>query len=110
MKRRITLFTTLLLGLLDPAKGADPLYDVVVYGDSSGAVVAAIDAKRHGRSVILVNPTGFPGGMSASGLGATDFLGKQGSLVAKAYGKDFVRPEAYKPSAKPAQSPQRKKP
>ena len=73
-------------------------HDVVVYGDSSGAVVAAISAKREGRSVIWVNPTGFPGGMSASGLGATDFLGKQGTFggiaaefyrgVAAAYGTD----------------------
>ncbi len=80
---------------------SEPVHDVVVYGDSSGAVVAAISAKREGRSVIWINPTGFPGGMSASGLGATDFLGKQGTFggiaaefyrgVAAAYGTDFVR-------------------
>ena len=58
-----------------PAPAPASLHDVVVYGDSSGAVVAAIAAKREGRSVIWVNPTGFPGGMSSSGLGATDFLG-----------------------------------
>jgi hypothetical protein len=79
----------------------EPLYDIVVYGDSSGAVTAAMDAKRRGHSVILLNPTGFPGGMSASGLGATDFLGRQNTFggisaefykgVAAAYGKDFVR-------------------
>lgn len=84
-----------------PAQGAVLSHDVVVYGDSSGAVVAAIAAKREGRSVIWVNPTGFPGGMSASGLGATDFLGRQNTFggiasefyaaVAKAYGADFVR-------------------
>lgn len=78
-----------------------PLYDIVVYGDSSGAVTAAIDAKRRGHSVILVNPVSFPGGMSASGLGATDFLGRRNTFggfasefydgVAAAYGKDFVR-------------------
>ncbi len=76
-------------------------YDIVVYGDSSGAVSAAIDAKRRGHSVILVNPTAFLGGMSASGLGATDFLGRQNTFggiaaefyqgVAEAYGKEFVR-------------------
>lgn len=79
----------------------NPLYDIVVYGDSSGAVTAAIDAKRRGLSVILVNPTAFPGGMSASGLGATDFLGRRGTFggiasefydaVAEAYGADYVR-------------------
>jgi len=104
MKRRIALLATLLPGISALANGVEdaaPLYDVVVYGDSSGAVVAAVAAKREGLSVILVNPTGFPGGMSTSGLGATDFLGRQGSfggiasefyvLVAKAYGMDFVR-------------------
>ena len=76
-------------------------HDVVVYGDSSGAVVAAISAKREGRSVIWINPTGFPGGMTASGLGATDFLGYRNTFggiasefyegVAKEYGATFVR-------------------
>ncbi len=71
------------------------------YGDSSGAVIAAVAAKREGHSVILVNPTGSPGGMSASGLGATDFLGKRGSFggiasefydaIAAAYGTDYIR-------------------
>ncbi len=78
-----------------------PQYDVVVYGDSSGAVIAAVAAKRQGNSVVLVNPTGFLGGMSASGLGATDFLGRRGTFggiasefydgVAAAYGTDYVR-------------------
>ncbi len=77
------------------------VYDIVVYGDSSGAVTAAIDAKRRGLSVIMVNPTAFPGGMSASGLGATDFLGRRNTFggiasefydgVAAAYGQEFVR-------------------
>ncbi|MHB8897178.1 MAG: FAD-dependent oxidoreductase [Thermoguttaceae bacterium] len=84
-----------------PASKAGLVHDVVVYGDSSGAVVAAIAAKRQGRSVIWLNPTGFPGGMSASGLGATDFLGRQNTFggiasefykgVAAAYGVSFVR-------------------
>lgn len=77
------------------------MHDVVVYGDSSGAAIAAIAAKRAGRSVIWLNPTSFVGGMSASGLGATDFLGYRSTFggiasefydgVAKAYGKSSVR-------------------
>ncbi len=79
----------------------DSPHDIVVYGDSSGAVVAAISAKREGRSVVWVNPTSFPGGMSSSGLGATDFLSYRSTFggiasefydgVAKAYGTNFVR-------------------
>jgi hypothetical protein len=81
--------------------GKAAVYDVVVYGDSSGAVIAAIAAKREGRSAILVNPTGFPGGMSASGLGATDFLGRRSTFggitsefydgIAAAYGTNHIR-------------------
>ncbi len=85
----------------EPSKSRQPIYDLVVYGDSSGAVVAAVAAKREGRSVILVNPTGFLGGMSASGLGATDFLGKRATFggiasefydaIAGAYGAKYIR-------------------
>lgn len=111
MKHLVRISAAILtLHLLAGARGAEataspakpePIYDVVVYGDSSGAVVAAISAKREGRSVILVNPTGFPGGMTSSGLGATDFLGYRNTFggiasefydgVAKAYGTGFVR-------------------
>jgi hypothetical protein len=98
----LILSTLMLSGTLHAQRS----YDIVVYGDSSGAVTAAIDAKRRGLSVILVNPTSFPGGMSASGLGATDFLGRQNTFggiagefyqgVARAYGKNFVR--SFEPS------------
>ncbi len=97
------LASTTLVQLGNAASPASdsPVYDIVVYGDSSGAVTAAIAAKREGRSVILVNPDRFLGGMSSSGLGATDF-GRGRSVIggiasefyeaiAAAYGKDFVR-------------------
>ena len=80
---------------------ASVVHDVVIYGDSSAAITAAIAAKREGRSVIVVNPTGFPGGMSSSGLGATDFLGKRATFggiasefydaIAAAYGATYIR-------------------
>jgi hypothetical protein len=87
--------------LLSFARAEQPEMDIIVYGDSSGAVTAAIAAKREGRSVLWVNPTAFPGGMSASGLGATDFLGRRNTFggiasefydgVAKAYKTNYVR-------------------
>lgn len=82
-------------------RAADVVHDVVVYGDSSGAAVAAIAATRDGRSVVWVNPVGFAGGMSSSGLGATDFLGYRSTFggiasefydgVAAAYRTNYVR-------------------
>ena len=96
-----SLFCGLALALTTLSRAADPVYDLVIYGDSSGAVTAAVSAQREGRSVILVNPTAFLGGMSSSGLGATDFLGKQDTFggiakefyagVAEGYGAEFVR-------------------
>ena len=53
--------------------------DVVVYGDTSGGVTAAVQAARMGKRVILVSPFGHLGGMTASGLGWTDIGAKRRS-------------------------------
>ena len=101
MPRTVALLALLLLNLRLSAQDAARIHDIVIYGDSSGAVTAAVAAKRDGRSVIWVNPTGFPGGMSASGLGASDFLGKRNTFggiasefydaIAAAYGEKYIR-------------------
>ncbi|MEQ8836705.1 MAG: FAD-dependent oxidoreductase, partial [Lacipirellulaceae bacterium] len=46
--------------------------DIVVYGDASGGVTAAVQAARMGKTVILVSQYGHLGGMTSSGLGWTD--------------------------------------
>lgn len=46
--------------------------DVVVYGDASGGVAAAVQSARMGKSVVLVSQYGHLGGMTSSGLGWTD--------------------------------------
>ncbi|MFN4146836.1 MAG: FAD-dependent oxidoreductase [Runella sp.] len=46
--------------------------DVVVYGGTSAAVVAAVQVKKMGKSVIVVSPDVHLGGMSSGGLGFTD--------------------------------------
>ena len=45
---------------------------MVVYGGTSGGVVAAVQASRSGKSVVLVSPTAHLGGLTTSGLGWTD--------------------------------------
>ena len=47
-------------------------YDVVVYGGTSAAVVAAVQAQRMGKSVVIVSPDQHLGGLSSGGLGFTD--------------------------------------
>jgi hypothetical protein len=51
--------------------------DIVVYGGTSGGVVSAVTAARLGKSVVLIEPTGFLGGMTTGGLGATDIGNKR---------------------------------
>jgi hypothetical protein len=46
--------------------------DVVVYGDASGGVTAAIQATRMGKTALLVSPCGHLGGLTSSGLGWSD--------------------------------------
>ncbi|MFU8780221.1 MAG: FAD-dependent oxidoreductase [Kiritimatiellia bacterium] len=46
--------------------------DVVVYGDASGGVMAAVQAARMGKRAVLVSQYGHLGGMTSSGLGWTD--------------------------------------
>jgi len=46
--------------------------DVVIYGATPSGIMAAIEAARLGRQVILLEPTLHIGGMMSNGLGATD--------------------------------------
>jgi hypothetical protein len=48
------------------------VWDVVVYGATSGGVAAAVQAARMGRSVVLVEPSQHLGGLTSGGLGRTD--------------------------------------
>lgn len=68
--RRVAGLLGALLGLAGMARGAE--HDVVVYGGTSAGVMAAVQAKRMGRSVILVGPNRHLGGLSSGGLGFTD--------------------------------------
>src|SRR3954451_5117411 len=47
-------------------------YDVVVYGGTSAAVTAAVQAKRMGKSFVIVSPDEHLGRLSSGGLGFTD--------------------------------------
>lgn len=46
--------------------------DVVIYGGTSAAIIAAVQAKKSGKSVIVVSPDTHLGGLSSGGLGFTD--------------------------------------
>lgn len=46
--------------------------DVVVYGATPGGLMAAVEAAKHGRSVTILEPTDWVGGMITGGLSHTD--------------------------------------
>lgn len=63
-------------------------YDICVYGGTSAGVMAAVTAKRAGKSVVLIEPSKHLGGLSAGGLGATD-IGNKFAITGLA--RDFYR-------------------
>ena len=46
--------------------------DVIIYGGTSAAIIAAVEAIQSGKSVIMVSPDIHLGGLSSGGLGWTD--------------------------------------
>ncbi|HEX4129562.1 MAG TPA: FAD-dependent oxidoreductase [Pirellulales bacterium] len=50
----------------------EPVYDVVVYGGTSAAIAAAVQARAMGKTVLIVSPDKHLGGLSSGGLGWTD--------------------------------------
>jgi hypothetical protein len=87
---------SLLLSLLG-LTAALPAQDIVIYGGTSGGITAAIQAAREGRTVVLIEPTKFLGGLTTGGLGATDIGNKKAiggisrefyTAIAKYYAED----------------------
>jgi hypothetical protein len=58
--------------LVVPLRAAETASDVLVYGGSASGVVAAVQAARLGRSVVIVEPGRHLGGLTSGGLGMTD--------------------------------------
>ena len=52
------------------------VYDVVVYGGTSGGIAAAVQVRRMDGSVIVIDPDGRVGGLTTGGLGQTDIGNK----------------------------------
>jgi len=77
-----------------------PTYDVVIYGGTSAAVTAAVQAKKMDRSVVVVSPDTHLGGLSSGGLGWTDTGNKTviGGLSREFYHRVYLHydtPEAW---------------
>ena len=83
-----------------PARQAE-VFDVVVYGGTSAAVTAAVQAKRMGKSVLVVSPDRHLGGLTSGGLGWTDTGDKSviGGLAREFYHRIWLHyetPDAWR--------------
>ncbi|MDR1789439.1 MAG: FAD-dependent oxidoreductase [Opitutaceae bacterium] len=94
-----------------PSLAADVIErDIVIYGDTSAAVSAAIQAVRMGKSTVIVAPSDRIGGLTTGGLGQTDIGNKTviGGIAREFYRAvrahydapdawKWQRPKEYKP-------------
>ena len=64
-------------GIKEPDRSGEYRSEVIVYGGTSAAVIAAVQLAKMEREVILVSPDIHMGGMTASGLGWTDTGNKE---------------------------------
>ncbi len=75
-------------------------YDVVIYGGTPAAVAAAVQARRMGKTAIIVCPEKHLGGLTTGGLGWTDSGNKEavGGIAREFYRrvkKHYDKPEAW---------------
>ncbi len=79
-KARGSFHAAVLLATACVASGVDAAIthdcDIVIYGSTPAALSAAVQAKRMGRSAVVVSPETRIGGLTTGGLGATDIGNK----------------------------------
>jgi hypothetical protein len=101
MRLTITSLLGLLFLIATSSLPAAEKFDVVVYGGTSSGVIAAVQAKKMGKSVVIVGPDKHLGGLTSGGLGWTDTGNKSviGGLAREFYHrvwKEYQKPEAWK--------------
>src|SRR5262245_3507768 len=99
--RYFLLLSLLLFTKSSAGPQSAPQYDLVVYGGTAAAVMAAVQAKVMGKSVVIVSPDKHLGGLSSGGLGYTDTGNKAviGGLARDFYHriwKHYQLPESWK--------------
>jgi hypothetical protein len=98
---RLSLLVGAVVNGLAPAGRAQESADIVIYGGTGAAVIAAVQARRMGKSVLIVCPERHLGGMSSGGLGFTDIGDKSviGGLAREFYHRiwrHYQEPEAWR--------------
>jgi hypothetical protein len=113
--RLLVVLGVALAAPFEAVHAGDEPRQIVVYGATSGGIAAAIQARKLGRSVILVEPGRHVGGLTAGGLGATDIGNKAaiGGLSREFYrriGRHYAAAGAWKHEPREAYENRRKAP
>lgn len=78
VRKLIFFFLISLIACSSPEEQANTReVDICVYGGTAAGVMAAYAAKKMGKTVLLIEPGKYLGGMTTGGLGWTDFGNKQ---------------------------------
>jgi hypothetical protein len=72
MKIKRAVLVILLFAVAGISRNEPEIYGVVIYGGTSAAISAAVQAIKMGKTVIVVSPDRHLGGMTTGGLGYTD--------------------------------------
>lgn len=86
---------------IQPTRAETYEHDVVIYGGTSAAVIAAVQVAKMGKSVIIVGPDKHLGGLTSGGLGWTDTGNKAviGGLAREFYHRiylEYAKDETWK--------------
>ncbi|WP_339866571.1 FAD-dependent oxidoreductase [uncultured Algoriphagus sp.] len=87
-----SLLILLILFSCKPENTSEFEADIIIYGGTSAAITAAVQAKKMGKSVIVVSPDMHLGGLSSGGLGFTDTGNKSviGGLAREFYHRIYL--------------------
>ncbi|MBK1856214.1 FAD-dependent oxidoreductase [Verrucomicrobiaceae bacterium 5K15] len=90
-----------LVAAFSPATAKDYQADVIIYGGTSGAVMAGVQTARMGKTVIIVSPDKHLGGLTSGGLGWTDNghaagIGGLSLEFYQAVKQHYEKPEAWR--------------
>ncbi len=79
-RQAVHCLVALAISSVSLAAAAAPIeYDVVIYGGTSAGIAAAVQVKRMGGTVIVIEPGMRIGGLTTGGLGQTD-IGNKGAI------------------------------
>jgi hypothetical protein len=103
----VTLLAILAVPLTGRAAPRAETFDLVIYGGTSAAATAAVQARRMKKTAVIIEPGTHLGGLTSGGLGATD-IGNKGAIggLSRSFYEQlathYAKPESWKQETRDA--------